>query len=230
MNKNQFRKQLLDIRNNLKNKSTLSQQINLNVIDYINANTHFIVNQDDFCKNKTCHSGLDPESSSQNQEILNQVQDDYKKTQYSRIDYTKLRIASFVSLENEIDTQTINQHFNEFYLPIVHPILKHGLWFAKDCKKYYLNKYKIKEPVHCARDIVAAWELDIIIVPIVGFNEDKYRMGMGGGFYDYSLSFKKTYKSPLTIGIAFDEQQNNDIIIDEYDIKLDAIITPTRIL
>lgn len=182
MNKNQFREQLLNIRNGLKNKAKLSQQINLNVINYVNK--HF----------------------------------------------TNPKIASFVSLENEIDTQIINEHFNEVYLPVVHPVMKHGLWFAKDCKKYYLNKYKIKEPICSAENIIVPWELDIIIVPIVGFNEDKYRMGMGGGFYDYSLSFKKAYKKPLTLGIAFDEQQNNDIIIDKYDIKLDTIITPTRTL
>ena len=61
-------------------------------------------------------------------------------------------------------------------------------------------------------------------------NSEKYRMGMGGGFYDYSLQFKRDHKFPITIGVAFDEQQNNDIIINEYDIKLDIVITPTRIL
>lgn len=140
------------------------------------------------------------------------------------------KIASFISLKNEIDTNKVNTHFSNIYLPIVHPILKHGLWFAKDSKSYYLNKYKIKEPVYSAKDILAAWEIDVVIVPIVGFNDDKFRMGMGGGFYDYSLSFKKSSKSPMTIGIAFDEQQNDDIIVDKHDIKLDVIITPTRIL
>ncbi|AIT09007.1 5-formyltetrahydrofolate cyclo-ligase [Candidatus Francisella endociliophora] len=183
MEKNQVRKQLLDIRNNLKDKAELSQKINSQVIKYI-TNT-----------------------------------------------FNNPKIASFLSIKHEINTDQINNYFkNNIYLPIVHPFLKHGLWFAKDSKKYYLNKYKIKEPLHTSKDIRAPWELDIIIVPIVGFNKEKYRMGMGGGFYDYTLSFKKAHKSPLTIGIAFDEQQNNDIIIDSYDIKLDLIITPTRIL
>ncbi|AEI36010.1 MULTISPECIES: 5-formyltetrahydrofolate cyclo-ligase [Francisella] len=149
---------------------------------------------------------------------------------YIQNNFSDPKIASFVSLKNEVNTSLINDSFKNIYLPIVHPFIKHGMWFAKDSKKYYLNKYKIKEPKYSAKDIISAWELDIVIVPIVGFNRDKFRMGMGGGFYDYTLSFKKNSNSPLTIGIAFDEQQNNDIIIDIYDIKLDLIITPTRIL
>ncbi|MGQ4002265.1 5-formyltetrahydrofolate cyclo-ligase [Francisellaceae bacterium CB300] len=141
----------------------------------------------------------------------------------------KLKIASFLSLPNEISTSIINSSF-EVYLPIVHPTIKHGLWFVKNNGNYYKNKFNIKEPYYKSTDIIAPWELDVLIVPIVGFNNDKYRMGMGGGFYDYSLSFKKPHKNPITIGIAFDEQQNNDIIIDSYDIQLDLIITPTRIL
>ncbi|MED7788155.1 5-formyltetrahydrofolate cyclo-ligase [Francisella sp. 19X1-34] len=161
-------------------------------------------------------------SKQTNQKVISHIQDTFPNED--------LNIASFLSLKNEIDTSLINSHFNNIYLPIVHPFIKHGLWFARDSKNYYLNKYSIKEPIYNLQDITTAWELDIIIVPIVGFTKDKFRMGMGGGFYDYSLSFKKNKKSPITIGVAFDEQQNNAIIIDNYDIKLDTIITPTRIL
>ena len=152
-----------------------------------------------------------------------------KTIEYINNNFTNPKIASFISIHSEVDMSIINNHF-ETYLPIVHPYRKHSLWFAKDTKQYYKNTYKIKEPIFEIDDLTAAWDLDIVLVPLSGFNQDKYRMGMGGGFYDYSLQFKKSHKSPITIGIAFDEQQNNDIIIDEYDIKLDLIITPTRIL
>ncbi|ASG68992.1 5-formyltetrahydrofolate cyclo-ligase [Francisella halioticida] len=182
MNKTQIRKHLLDSRNNLKNKNSLSTKLNQKVINHI-------------------------QNISEN-----------------------AKIASFLSLKNETDTSLINTYFDNIYLPIVHPFVKHGLWFAKDSKNYYLNKYKIKEPIYKPQDIVAPWELDVIIVPVVGFTKDRYRMGMGGGFYDFSLSFKNTNNVPITIGIAFDEQQNDAIIINTYDIQLDTIITPTRIL
>lgn len=139
------------------------------------------------------------------------------------------KVASFLSINSEVDTKLINDHF-ETHLPIIHPYRKHSLWFAKDTKKYNKNKYSICEPEYEVHNILAAWEIDVIIVPLVGFNSQKYRMGMGGGFYDYSLQFKKHHQLPITIGVGFDEQQNNDIIINEHDIKLDVVITPTRIL
>ena len=152
-----------------------------------------------------------------------------KTIKYINDNFNKPKIASFISIHSEVDTNSINNHFDT-YLPIVHPHRKHSLWFAKDTKQYYKNAYKIKEPIYKIDELKVAWDLDIIIVPLSGFNQDKYRMGMGGGFYDYSLQFKKSHKYPVTIGVAFDEQQNNDIIVDEYDIKLDVIITPTMIL
>ncbi|KEI35757.1 5-formyltetrahydrofolate cyclo-ligase [Allofrancisella frigidaquae] len=152
-----------------------------------------------------------------------------KVINYINQNFTTPKIASFLSLKNEVNTKTVNNYF-EVYLPIIHPFIKHGLWFAKDTKSYYKNKYKINEPIYSITKVIAPWELDIIIIPLVGFNKQKYRMGMGGGFYDYSLDFKKNFNYPLSIGIAFDEQQNNDIIIDRHDIQLDVIITPTRIL
>ena len=140
-----------------------------------------------------------------------------------------LKIASYLSIKNEVSTQLINQNF-EIYLPIIHPYKKHCLWFAKDTKKYKKNQYNISEPFHNESNILAPWELDIIIVPLVAFNSKKYRMGMGGGFYDFSFQLKKKFNHPLIIGIAFNEQCNDDIIINEHDIKLDKIITQTMVI
>ena len=140
-----------------------------------------------------------------------------------------LKIASFLSFNDELDTSLINKIINT-HLPIIHPYKKHCIWFAKDTKLYSKNKYGINEPLFTIQDIFAPWELDIVIVPLVAFNEQKYRMGMGGGFYDYSFQFRKNLQEPIMIGIAFDEQQNNDIIIDKHDLSLDVIITPTRVL
>ena len=97
-------------------------------------------------------------------------------------------------------------------------------------QKYHKNKFAILEPIYNVNDVLAPWEIDIIIVPLVAFNDNKYRMGMGGGYYDYSFQFKKNNLQPIMVGIAFDEQQNNDIIVDNHDLCLDVIITPTRIL
>ncbi|GAB4222202.1 MAG: 5-formyltetrahydrofolate cyclo-ligase [Francisella sp.] len=168
-------------------------------------------------------------NSIKNKEYLSKLIN-YQVIQHIQKHFTNPYIASFISLKNEVNTSIINNHFKNIYLPVIHPFIPHALWFAKDSKKYYLNKYNIKEPIYSTKDILTAWELDIILVPIIGFNNKKYRMGMGGGFYDYTLKFKKSRKYPLTIGVAFDEQENNDIMIEKHDIKLDVIVTPTRVL
>ena len=201
MSKSNIRKQLLSIRNTLENKDGLSKTINHKVIKFIN----------------TIDKKLLYLTS---QSIPSQCKVEFPY---------KFKIGSFLSLPNEINTSLINAAF-EVYLPIVHPTIKHGLWFTRNNGNYYENKYKIKEPFYKPTDAIAPWELDVVIVPVVGFTDTKYRIGMGGGFYDYSLSFKKHNKKPITIGIAFDEQQNNDIIADSFDIQLDTIITPTRTL
>jgi len=140
-----------------------------------------------------------------------------------------VKISSFISLDHETDTSDINMYFST-YLPIVHPFKKHCLWFAEDTNKYQNNSFGISEPIYNINELLAPWELDVVIVPLVAFNDEKYRMGMGGGFYDYSFKFKKHFLKPIMLGIAFDEQQNNVIIVDKHDLCLDVIITPTRII
>ena len=66
----------------------------------------------------------------------------------------------------------------------------------------------------------------VIIVPIVGFDKQCYRVGYGGGFYDRYL---RKYKFKSVIGIAFDFQCLEIDKIDEYDYKLEKILTETSI-
>ena len=67
---------------------------------------------------------------------------------------------------------------------------------------------------------------DVTVVPLIAFDEKLNRIGFGGGYYDRYLSRNAT----KAIGIAFDEQQCDDIEPEETDVALDMIITPTRVL
>jgi 5-formyltetrahydrofolate cyclo-ligase len=62
---------------------------------------------------------------------------------------------------------------------------------------------------------------DIIVIPGLGFSKNGKRLGRGKGFYDRYLE----YSSAVKIGIAFEMQISNDIPIDEYDIKMDFVVT-----
>ena len=66
---------------------------------------------------------------------------------------------------------------------------------------------------------------DILIVPLVGFDKCKYRLGYGGGFYDRYINKIRKRKKVLTIGFAYSFQKVKNIPTNNYDIKLDFIIT-----
>ena len=66
---------------------------------------------------------------------------------------------------------------------------------------------------------------DIIFVPMVAFDKYKNRIGYGGGFYDRYLEKISQIKKCLTIGLAFSHQKVNKINVQNFDKKLDLILT-----
>lgn len=69
-------------------------------------------------------------------------------------------------------------------------------------------------------------DIDVTVVPMLAFNEKRFRLGYGGGYYDRYLSEARTIK----IGLAYDEQQNEEIEFEKHDVPLDVIVTPTRVI
>jgi 5-formyltetrahydrofolate cyclo-ligase len=78
---------------------------------------------------------------------------------------------------------------------------------------------------------IAAEELGLVIVPLVGFDDECHRIGMGRGFYDRAFSFvgrSEAPKRPRLVGVAFDQQHCERIEPQAWDVVLDAVVTPTR--
>ena len=71
---------------------------------------------------------------------------------------------------------------------------------------------------------------DILIVPLVGFDKNKFRLGYGGGYYDRYIKKISKYKKILTIGFSFSFQEIKKIPINKFDQKLDFIITTKEIV
>ena len=71
---------------------------------------------------------------------------------------------------------------------------------------------------------------DVLIVPLVGFDNNKFRLGYGGGFYDRYIAKLSNFKKVLTIGLAFSFQEIKKIPINKYDKKLDFILTNQGII
>tara|TARA_B100001123_G_C15143749_1_gene960675 strand:- start:564 stop:1109 length:546 start_codon:yes stop_codon:yes gene_type:complete len=96
-------------------------------------------------------------------------------------------------------------------------------WSTKDILN--INKFGIPEP----KKKILAFP-DIILVPLVAFDNRLYRIGYGGGYYDRYLEKLSIKKKFLKIGLAHSCQKINRIPINKYDKKLDIVITEKYIL
>ena len=75
----------------------------------------------------------------------------------------------------------------------------------------------------------------ILVVPLLSFDREFYRLGYGGGYYDKSIIdlrkyFKKEKKFFITIGIAYSIQEEKKIPREKHDISMDYIITENEVL
>jgi 5-formyltetrahydrofolate cyclo-ligase len=76
-----------------------------------------------------------------------------------------------------------------------------------------------------------AWvEPEVLIVPLVGFDARGYRLGYGGGFYDRTLEGLRTRRATVVVGFGFAAQELDQVPIDAFDQRLDAMVTENGVL
>lgn len=68
-------------------------------------------------------------------------------------------------------------------------------------------------------------EPDTLIIPLVAFDSDGYRLGRGGGFYDRTIAELKARKAVQTVGLAFSTQLILRVPRETHDERLDWIVT-----
>ncbi|MDA0149688.1 5-formyltetrahydrofolate cyclo-ligase [Vibrio sp. LaRot3] len=145
-------------------------------------------------------------------------------------------IALYLTADGEVDTQPLIhwlwQQGKDLYLPVIHPFSKGHLLFLhyQSDTPMVLNQYKIAEPKLNQTLIKPVNQLDIICTPLVGFDSHGHRLGMGGGYYDRTLApWFASGKGPKPIGIAHDCQHVEALPIEQWDVPLPKIVTPSRI-
>ena len=145
-------------------------------------------------------------------------------------------IAYYISHDNEVDTATVlNYELHQdklFYLPVVHKAENSLSFYLHDKNKPLVkNKYGIPEPDITGSKPIELTKLDIIIVPLVGFDAHCNRLGRGAGYYDRALSSIdfNTQKRPKLIGLAYEFQKIEHIEPSEWDVPLDFVITERTI-
>ncbi|WP_240095877.1 5-formyltetrahydrofolate cyclo-ligase [Thermomonas flagellata] len=118
-----------------------------------------------------------------------------------------------------------------YCLPVLHADgrLRFAPWRPGD--PLVSNRHGIPEPDVGPGALLEARELAMAVLPLVGFAADGRRLGMGGGWYDRSFGFRRTQAAPpLLVGVGFDEQEAELPPDAPWDVRPDALCTPTRTL
>lgn len=146
-------------------------------------------------------------------------------------------IALYLSNDGELDTgpliESLWQQGKSVYLPILHPHKPGFLVFQRYSATTPMsqNKFGIAEPVLDVTKLKALPEIEMIGLPLVAFDGQGNRMGMGGGFYDRTLA-NAIYcqPAPLLVGLAHQCQQVEQVPVESWDIPLDLVITPEQLV
>ena len=133
-------------------------------------------------------------------------------------------IGGYYPYNYEIDILQILKKFEKKKFIITLPRIKKNSqmnffqWSTND--PLAINKFGIPEPIS-----KMVKHPDVLLVPLVAFDKNFNRIGYGGGFYDRYIKKIRKRKKVLTIGFAYSFQKVKKISTNNYDIKLDLIIT-----
>ncbi|NOX75667.1 MAG: 5-formyltetrahydrofolate cyclo-ligase [Gammaproteobacteria bacterium] len=116
------------------------------------------------------------------------------------------------------------------YLPVLGSSHRNNLDFLPYQRGDTLvpNRFGIPEPEVNSRRFVAATRLDLVLMPLVGFDAQGHRLGMGGGFYDRSFAFLKSrrhWRKPRLLGVGFGVQECLRLPRQRWDVPLDGVVT-----
>jgi len=148
------------------------------------------------------------------------------------------RIGIYWPADGEIDPRPLlglaQANRKRWHLPVLCPHPHPRLWFLtyRPDEPLRPNRFGIPEPALRNRRLRLAWSLDILLVPLVGFDAECHRLGMGGGYYDRTLSFlsrRQHWRRPRLIGIAHECQRVAELPVRPWDIPLDLVMTERRV-
>jgi 5-formyltetrahydrofolate cyclo-ligase len=152
---------------------------------------------------------------------------------HSHFFFASKSIACYLPLFDEVDTSRIIERAwcakKRIFLPVTD---SHGRMIFRQlaadtdlCR----NSFGILEPV--SGNLISPKELDLVITPLVAFDEKLHRIGMGGGYYDRCFQFLKRRRNwlhPKLLGVAFDCQRVEKFAPNPWDIPLYQVFTESN--
>lgn len=163
----------------------------------------------------------------------------YQRTLKTQFYQQAENIALYLAALGEVETHKLLEHAlsrsKRVYLPVLDPTRKDQMYFVRFRKGERLvkNRFGMPEPELKKDDIISAKQLDLVLCPLVAFDKQANRVGMGGGFYDRHFAFKNepdfANKPPILIGLGYEFQQIETINVAPWDIPMSAIISESEI-
>ncbi len=146
-------------------------------------------------------------------------------------------IACYLANDGEIDPAPLIEHAwfagKNIYLPVLSPI-KNSLYFApyEENTRFRHNRFNIAEPICQPSNWLRASQLDLLLLPLVAFDDSGNRVGMGGGFYDRTLAYlqnRRYWRKPVLMGLAHEIQKVAPLKTQRWDIPLDYAATEKQV-
>ena len=141
-------------------------------------------------------------------------------------------VAGYYACGSELDPapllKTLRTHGLVTALPVViaahMPLIFRAYTEGDHLESGFLPK--VMEPLPSAPNV----EPDVILVPLLGFDTQGFRLGYGGGYYDRTINQLRQYKKLTVIGLGFSCQKMPEVPVGAYDARLDAIVTEQECL
>jgi 5-formyltetrahydrofolate cyclo-ligase len=141
------------------------------------------------------------------------------------------RIALYLPFDRETDTSALIAVARRNGVRVFVPVVvdrRHGrIRFYPLDAKTRRGEFGIAVPKRLGRARSPRW-FDLIVIPLVGVDDAGKRLGMGGGFYDRALEFRRRrrhWPGPRLVGLAFDCQRTESSFADAWDVSLDSLAT-----
>jgi len=138
-------------------------------------------------------------------------------------------VMCYRSFRSEVSTDKIVENFRRMGKKLCFPLCeKAGIMHAyspNDESAWKKGSFGIMEPVREASILIPPQDIELVICPLLSFDEAGHRLGYGGGYYDRYLP---QCKRATKIAIAFEEQRLEQIPTDCFDMAMDMVITENR--
>ena len=147
------------------------------------------------------------------------------------------RVAGYWAVNGEVPLLAayarLRARAQNYLLPVItaEDTLKFAVWQAGAPVR--ANRFGIPEPEVDSKTVLPPRDVDVVLVPLLGFDRRGNRLGMGAGFYDRTFAFLHDVPRPahpLLVGIGYHFQELDALTPQAWDVRLDFVATERELI